>query len=99
MYNLLKLEIIPLHPIDFCKCLRSSHSIYLYHFFTDHQVNNWIVKYGWREMGNGIVYIANQEDNIKTKNITEKISFESKYMYLKYLNFNHSLHACIRSLF
>ena len=24
------------------------------------------------------MYIANQEDNIKTKNITEKITFESK---------------------
>lgn len=34
-------------------------------------------KYGWKELPNGMVYIANQEESIKTKNITEKIDFES----------------------
>ncbi len=44
------------------------------------QVSQWVVKYGWRESANGEIAVANQEDNIKTKNITEKISFESKYI-------------------
>lgn len=30
----------------------------------------------WKEE-NGLVFISNQDDNIKTKNITEKIEFES----------------------
>ena len=34
-------------------------------------------KYGWREEDNGMIFIANQDENIKTKNITEKIDFES----------------------
>jgi len=43
----------------------------------DSQVRNWIAKYGWRESPTGLVLVANQEENIKTKNITEKITFES----------------------
>lgn len=31
----------------------------------------------WQETGDGSVAIANQEENIKTKNITEKIDFEN----------------------
>ena len=42
------------------------------------QVRQWVAKYGWREMGSGEIFIANQEDNIKTKNITEKITFDCK---------------------
>jgi translation initiation factor 3 subunit K len=38
--------------------------------------NQWIVKYSWRDQGDGYVYVANQEDNIKPKNITEKITFD-----------------------
>jgi translation initiation factor 3 subunit K len=41
------------------------------------QVNQWIGKYGWRDEGNGEVFVGNQEDLVKTKNITEKISFEN----------------------
>lgn len=36
-------------------------------------------KYGWKDVGNGLIFIGNQEENIKTKNITEKIDFESKF--------------------
>ncbi|XP_064602393.1 eukaryotic translation initiation factor 3 subunit K-like [Liolophura sinensis] len=43
----------------------------------DFQVNQWITKYGWRVESDKMIFIANQEENIKTKNITEKISFES----------------------
>jgi len=43
---------------------------------TDAQTNMWVAKSGWKDQGDGYVYVANQEDNIKTKNITEKITFE-----------------------
>ncbi len=41
------------------------------------QVQQWINKYGWRESMNGDVFVTNQEDSVKTKNITEKITFDS----------------------
>ena len=41
------------------------------------QVKQWISKYGWTLQNDGNVFITNQEENIKTKNITEKITFES----------------------
>jgi translation initiation factor 3 subunit K len=40
-------------------------------------MNLWIKKYGWKEVENNMVFISNQDDNIKTKNITEKIDFEN----------------------
>jgi len=43
---------------------------------TEAQTNTWVAKNGWKDQGDGFVYIANQEDSIKTKNITEKITFE-----------------------
>lgn len=46
-------------------------------FFTDQILKHWVKKYGWREEDNGMIFIANQDENIKTKNITEKIDFES----------------------
>lgn len=39
-------------------------------------LQQWIKKYGWKE-DSGLIFIASQDDNIKTKNITEKIEFES----------------------
>ncbi|XP_059484954.1 eukaryotic translation initiation factor 3 subunit K [Neocloeon triangulifer] len=42
----------------------------------DNTLSAWIKKYGWKEVENNMVFIANQDDNIKTKNITEKINFE-----------------------
>lgn len=42
----------------------------------DAAVRNWIKKYGWREQNN-LIYIATQDENIKTKNITEKIDFDN----------------------
>lgn len=42
----------------------------------DHTLKQWVKKYGWKEDGN-LVFIANQDENIKTKNINEKIDFES----------------------
>lgn len=46
-------------------------------FLTDQTLKHWVKKYGWREEDNGMIFIANQDENIKTKNITEKIDFES----------------------
>jgi len=40
------------------------------------QTNTWVAKNGWKDQGDGYVFIANQEDSIKTKNIKEKITFE-----------------------
>lgn len=37
----------------------------------------WMSKYGWKEVEEGLVSIASQEDTVKTKNITEKIDFDS----------------------
>lgn len=39
-------------------------------------LSHWVKKYGWKEDGQ-VVFIASQDENIKTKNITEKIDFEN----------------------
>lgn len=46
--------------------------------FVEDQVQQWINKYGWKLQEDGNVFIVNQEENIKTKNITETITFESE---------------------
>ncbi|KAI5710205.1 eukaryotic translation initiation factor 3 subunit K [Diaphorina citri] len=43
----------------------------------DSTLRLWVKKYGWKELDNGYIFIANQDENIKTKNITEKIEFEN----------------------
>ncbi|XP_078590186.1 eukaryotic translation initiation factor 3 subunit K-like [Branchiostoma floridae x Branchiostoma japonicum] len=43
----------------------------------DQQLKQWMNKYGWRDDSEGFVFLANQEENVKTKNIVEKIDFES----------------------
>ena len=48
-------------------------------YVADGQTSQWINKYGWRELADGYVFVCVQDENIKTKNITEKISFDSKY--------------------
>lgn len=53
-----------------------------WHVSSDAQTSQWISKYGWIEQLEGFVFITNQEENIKTKNITEKISFDSKLLYV-----------------
>lgn len=42
----------------------------------DNILDIWVKKYGWKEEDN-LVFIANQDEIIKTKNINEKIDFES----------------------
>lgn len=43
------------------------------------ETNEWLSLYGWKDEGDGYVCVANQEDSIKTKNITEKITFDGKF--------------------
>jgi len=43
----------------------------------DNQLNQWMTQNGWKDIENGFVFVANQEENIKTKNITEKIDLEN----------------------
>lgn len=45
--------------------------------FTETSLQAWMNKYGWKENDDGCVFIANQEETVKTKNITEKIEFDS----------------------
>eukprot|EP00745_Piridium_sociabile_P032105 TRINITY_DN5381_c0_g1_i4.p1 TRINITY_DN5381_c0_g1~~TRINITY_DN5381_c0_g1_i4.p1 ORF type:complete len:236 (-),score=63.52 TRINITY_DN5381_c0_g1_i4:255-905(-) len=37
----------------------------------------WSTKYGWTTDSNDMVFVSNQEESIKTKNITENITFDS----------------------
>lgn len=43
----------------------------------ENAVNQWISKNGWKVTESGYVLISNQEENIKTKKITEKIDLEA----------------------
>lgn len=43
------------------------------------QLKVWMSKYGWTEPEPGKVFICNQEESIKPKNIVEKIDFDSGY--------------------
>jgi translation initiation factor 3 subunit K len=43
----------------------------------ENAVNQWINKNGWKTTESGNVLISNQDENIKTKKITEKIDLES----------------------
>ena len=40
-------------------------------------VNYWMEQYGWKTSEDGFVTVSNQEEIIKTRNITEKIDIES----------------------
>jgi translation initiation factor 3 subunit K len=44
---------------------------------SDAELRSWIAKNGWKEEPNNMVYISNQEEHVKTKNITEKITFDT----------------------
>ncbi|XP_049581520.1 eukaryotic translation initiation factor 3 subunit K [Syngnathus scovelli] len=43
----------------------------------DNQVKVWMNKYNWTETEDGQIFIFNQEESVKPKNIVEKIDFES----------------------
>ncbi|XP_038642022.1 eukaryotic translation initiation factor 3 subunit K isoform X1 [Scyliorhinus canicula] len=44
---------------------------------TDAQLQVWMSKYGWTEAEPEKIFICNQEESIKPKNIVEKIDFDS----------------------
>ena len=46
-------------------------------FFSADELASWITKNNWQEMPDNYVFVANQDDTVKTKNITEKIEFDS----------------------
>ena len=43
----------------------------------DSSINYWMEQYGWKTSEDGFVTVSNQEEIIKTRNITEKIDIES----------------------
>lgn len=43
----------------------------------DTMLKHWVKKYGWKEENKVIIFVANQDEKIKTKNITEKIDFDN----------------------
>ncbi|EMP27840.1 Eukaryotic translation initiation factor 3 subunit K [Chelonia mydas] len=44
---------------------------------SDNQLKVWMSKYGWTETESGKIFICNQEESIKPKNIVEKIDFDT----------------------
>lgn len=57
--------------------VKSSYIFIHFLLFSEQTLRYWVQKYGWKEMSDGMIFIANQDENIKTKNITEKIDFDS----------------------
>lgn len=49
----------------------------------DTELKRWMANYDWKELDGGKVFISNQEESVKTKNITEKIGFDSKWDYFR----------------
>lgn len=47
------------------------------YFWTDAALNHWMQKYNWKAIDNKYIFVSNQDENIKTKNITEKIDYEN----------------------
>lgn len=43
----------------------------------DKEMGEWMKANNWRDEGSNMVFINNQEENIKTKNIQERIEFEA----------------------
>jgi len=59
-------------------CYFSEEMLYeLLRLVDENAVNQWINKNGWKVTETGYVLISNQEENIKTKKITEKIDLEA----------------------
>ena len=75
-------RVVKVKLFSFTVSFSSFWLIWVVYILPDTQVMQWINKYGWSLSQDDTVYIANQEDNIKTKNITEKITFESKLLLL-----------------
>ncbi|CAG9854048.1 unnamed protein product [Phyllotreta striolata] len=57
--------------------IERSHLAQLLGDVDDSTLKLWVKKYGWKEVAGNLIFIANQDENIKTKNINEKIDFEN----------------------
>ncbi|CAG9766456.1 unnamed protein product [Ceutorhynchus assimilis] len=57
--------------------IEKSHLIQLLGEIEEKTLQVWVKKYGWKMEGENLVFIGNQDENIKTKNISEKIDFDS----------------------
>ncbi|KAK2182741.1 hypothetical protein NP493_339g02042 [Ridgeia piscesae] len=44
---------------------------------SDEEVKEFMRRHGWKRFAGGEIFIANQEENVKTKNIKENINFDS----------------------
>lgn len=44
--------------------------------FAGSELGSWVQKYGWTDEGDTI-FIRNQDESVKTKNIREKVDFET----------------------
>ncbi len=45
----------------------------------DEEMTKVIKAKGWKKLDDNFVFVANHEENIKTKNIVEKIKFDGKF--------------------
>lgn len=50
----------------------------IHNFFAGDELDNWIKTQNWTFKEDGKVFICNQDAHIKSKNIAEKIDFDSK---------------------
>lgn len=65
---------------------------------SDTQVKVWMNKYGWVEDDDGRIFIYNQEESVKPKNIVEKIDFDSETLHSSLAPFTPcSLHLSLPS--
>lgn len=61
---------------DFLSNISTSSFVTILMFISDNTLKMWVKKYGWKEIENNMIFISNQDDNIKTKNISEDIVFD-----------------------
>ena len=57
----------------------SQKRIMIHNFFVGDELDNWIKIQNWTLKEDGKVFICNQDAHIKSKNIAEKIDFDSKW--------------------
>ena len=53
----------------------------------DEEVKEFMRRHGWKRFAGGEIFIANQEENVKTKNIKENINFDSALLFYIFSTF------------
>jgi hypothetical protein len=61
--------------------------INILYFVLDDEMNKLIKSKGWKKLEDNYVFVANHEENIKTKNIVEKIKFDGKFSKVNILSY------------